>query len=96
MRSLKRLLWTALLTLLCVLGSVAGIVLEFIIVCVIAMILVSILQPPGAPYDYYSVGTPVGDVVILGPIATGAAAPWIAFTRYLVRTHRRGKRFEGG
>ena len=91
----KSLLWTALLTLLCVLGSVAGIVLGFIVGCVISMFLVSILQPPGTAYDYYSVGTPLGNVVILGPIAIGAAAPWIAFARYLVRTHRRGKCLEG-
>ena len=91
----KRLLWTALLTFLCVLGSGAGIVLGFIIGCVIAMFLVGILQPPGTAYDYYSVGTPVGNIVILGPIAIGAAAPWIAFAWYLVRTLRRGKRLEG-
>ena len=92
---LKRLLWTALLTFLCVLSSVAGIALGFIIGCVISMFLVGILQPPGTAYDHYSVGTPLGNVVILGPIAIGAAAPWIAFLWYLVRTHRRGRRFEG-
>ena len=91
---LKRLLWTALLTFLCVLGSVAGIVLGFIVGCVISMFLVGIFQPPGTAYDYYSVGTPVGNVVILGPIAIGAAAPWIAFAWHLVRTHRRVRRLK--
>lgn len=54
----KKTLWTVLLALLCVPASAVGIVLGFIVGCVVAMILVSIVEP-GAGYDHYSVGTPL-------------------------------------
>ena len=88
---MKRTLWTVLLALLCVPASAVGIVLGFIVGCVIAMILQGIFAP-GEAYDYYSIGTPVGNVAILGPVAIGAAVPWIAFGWYMLRTSRRGRR----
>ena len=86
----KRTLWTVLLALLCVPASAVGIVLGFMVGCVIAMILQGIFAP-GEAYDYYSVGTPVGNVAILGPVAIGAAAPWIVFGLYVRRAFRGGR-----
>ena len=60
----KKTSWTVLLALLCVPASAVGIVLGFLVGCVIAMILQGIFAP-GAGYDHYSVGTPVGNVAIL-------------------------------
>ena len=80
----KKTLRTVLLTLLCVPASVVGIVVGFLVGCVIAMILQGIFAP-GAGYDHYSVGTPVGNVAILTPVAIGAAAPWIALFVYMRR-----------
>jgi hypothetical protein len=90
--NMRRSLEVVPVTLLCVLGSAVGIVLGFIVGCVIAMVLVGILQPPGAAYDHYSIGTPVGNVVILGPIVVGAAAPWIAWAWNAKSARRRGER----
>ena len=44
---------------------------------------------PGAGYDHYSVGTPVGNVAILAPVAIGGAAPWIIFVVYLLRASKK-------
>ena len=85
--------WTVLLGLLCVPASGVGFVLGFMVGCVIAMILQGIFAP-GEAYDYYSVGTPVGNVAILGPVAIGAALPWIAYAWYILRISRRGGRLE--
>jgi hypothetical protein len=83
----KETAWTILLALLCVPASGVGIVLGFMVGCVIAMILQGIFAP-GEAYDHYSVGTPVGNVAILGPVAIGATLPWIAFGRYVARLWR--------
>ena len=84
----KKTSWTVLLALLCVPASAVGIVLGFLVGCVIAMILQGIFAP-GAGYDHYSVGTPVGNVAILTPVAIGAAAPWIMLIAYLTRASKR-------
>jgi hypothetical protein len=68
--------------------SALGILLGFIVGCVIAMILQGLFAP-GEAYDYYSVGTPVGNVAILGPVMIGAAAPWIAWALYVRRNSHR-------
>ena len=74
--------------MLCVPLSALGIALGFIVGCVIALILQGIFAP-GEAYDYYSVGTPVGNVVILGPVVIGAAAPWIVLVLYVRRNSKR-------
>ena len=79
--------------MLCVPLSALGIALGFIVGCVIAMILQGIFAP-GEAYDYYSVGTPVGNVVILGPVMIGAAAPWIVLVVHVRRNLRRVRRSE--
>ena len=88
---MNRTLRTVLLTLLCVPASGVGIVLGFVVGCVIAMVLQGIFAP-GAGYDHYSVGTPVGNVVILGPVAIGAAVPWSILGWYMLRTFGREDR----
>ncbi|MBC8874963.1 MAG: hypothetical protein H8E44_36540 [Planctomycetes bacterium] len=87
---MKTNLGAILLASLCVPASAVGIVLGFIIGCVIAMVLQGIFAP-GEAYDYYSVGTPVGNVAILGPVAIGAAVPWIVFGLYVRRAFRGGR-----
>ena len=67
----KKTLRTVLLAVLCVPASGVGIALGFIVGCVIAMMLQSIFAP-GAGYDHYSIGTPIGNIAILSPIAIGA------------------------
>lgn len=89
----KNTLRTVLLAVLCVPASGVGIVVGFLVGCVIAMILQGIFAP-GAGYDHYSVGTPVGNVAVLTPVAIGAAAPWIALVLYVLRGFRRDKRAE--
>jgi hypothetical protein len=84
----RKTLWAVLLAVLCVPTSGLGIVLGFMVGCVIAMILQGIFAP-GEAYDYYSVGTPVGNVAILGPVAIGAALPWIAFGCYVAHLWKR-------
>ena len=84
----NRTLRAVLLALLCVPASAAGIVLGFLVGCVIAMILQGILAP-GAGYDHYSVGTLIGNVAILVPVAIGATAPWIVYVCYLLWGFRR-------
>ena len=78
----KRTMWTVLLALLCVPASVVGIILGYIVGCVIALVLRDILAP-GASYEHYG-------IVALGPMAIGAAVPWIAFGWHILRTF--GKR----
>ena len=78
----KRTLWTVLLAVLCVPASAVGIILGYIIGCVIALVLRDILAP-GASYEHYG-------IVALGPMAIGAAVPWIVFGWYMLRTF--GKR----
>lgn len=89
--NMRKALRAVLPALPCVPASVVGIVVGYIGGCVAAMILQGILAP-GARYDHYSIGTPIGDVVILGPIAVGAAAPWIALGWYMLRASRRERR----
>ena len=84
----KRTMWTVLLALLCVPASVVGIILGYIVGCVIALVLRDILAP-GASYEHYG-------IVALGPMAIGAAVPWIAFGWYMMRTFRRERRPEDG
>ncbi len=91
----RKTLSAVLLALLCVPVSAVGIVLGFMVGCVIAMVLQGIFAP-GEAYDYYSVGTPVGNVAILCPVAIGAAAPWIALALYVRRNSRKGRRPENG
>jgi hypothetical protein len=85
---MKQKLWTIMLALLCVPASVVGIFLGFIVGCIIAMALAGILEP-GSAYDHYSIGTPIGNVAILSPIALGAAAPWVAWGWYISRAFMR-------
>ena len=87
----NKTVWTVLLALLCVPASGVGIVLGFLVGCVIAMILQGIFAP-GAGYDHYSVGTPVGNVAILTPVAIGAAALWIVWIVYIWRVFRKRQR----
>jgi len=87
----NKTVWTVLLALLCVPASGVGIVLGFMVGCVIAMMLQSIFAP-GAGYDHYSVGTPVGNVAILTPVAIGAVAPWIVWVVYILRVFRKTQR----
>jgi len=54
----RRTLWTVPLALLCVPASAVGIILGFLVGCVVAMILQGNFAP-GAGHDHYSVGTPV-------------------------------------
>ena len=82
--NVKTMSRTVLLALLCVPASVVGIVLGYIFGCVIALILQEILAP-GASYEHYG-------IVALGPMAVGAAAPWMALGLYVRRAFRRGRR----
>jgi hypothetical protein len=73
--------WTVLLGVLCVPASAVGIILGYIVGCVIALVLRDILAP-GASYEHYG-------IVALGPMAIGAALPWIAFGWYVARLWKR-------
>jgi len=81
--NMKKTLRAVLLALLCVPASVVGVFLGYIVGFFIAIVLRDILAP-GASYEHYSIGTPVGNVAILGPVAIGAALPWIAFGWYIL------------
>ena len=81
---MKEKLWTVMLALLCVPASALGIIWGFFGGGLMAMILAEILAP-GSSYDNYSVGTTIGNVVILGPTAVGAVMPWVALGCYMLR-----------
>ena len=82
----RKTLRVVLLAMLCVPASVVGIILGYIVGCVIALVLRDILAP-GASYEHYG-------IVALGPMAIGAAVPWIALALYVRRRLKRERRHE--
>ena len=86
-KDMKKAMWTVLLAWLCVPAAAVDIFLGFIVGCIIAMTLAGILEP-GSAYDHYSIGTPIGNIAIIGPIEIGATVPWLAWGWYTLRTFR--------